>query len=172
MTLGPPGSGEEGMIGTSGIFELPDGHWGAQYWAESRLHNVKEEYTGSLFPRQQPRKMGWALWQPHRFCGFEARTEGRFTIPTIWRRNDELRLNYRCRPGGWVSVELMRLMPSMFHGDVDPLRGFTFEECDRLTGDSADRVVTWRGRSDLSGVGDMVAVRLKMFQAKLFAYRV
>ena len=51
-------------------------------------------------------------------------------------------------------------------------RGFTFEECDRLTGDSAGRVVTWQGRSDISGVGDMVAVRLKMFQAKLFAYGV
>ena len=172
VTLGPPGSGEEGMIGASGIVELPDGHWGAQYWAESRLHNVKEEYAATLFPQQQARKMGWALWQPHRFCGFEARNEGRFTIPTLYRRNDELRLNYRCLPGGWVSVELMRMMPSMFHGDIDPLPGFTFEECDRLTGDSADRVVTWQGRSALSGVGEMVAVRLKMFQAKIFAYQV
>ncbi len=60
--------------------------------------------------------------EPHRFCGFEAQTEGGFTIPTIYRRNDELRLNYRCQPGGWVSVELMQLMPSMFHGDVDPLQ--------------------------------------------------
>jgi hypothetical protein len=172
LTLGPPGSGEEGMIGSSGIFELPDGHWGAPYWGESRLHNVPGEYQDSLFPLQQPRKMGWALWQPHRFCGFEASTEGRFTIPTIYRRNDELRLNYRCRPGGWVSVELMRMMPSMFHGDVDPLRGFTFEECDRLTGDSPGQVVTWNGKSDISGVGEMVAIRLKMFQAKIFAYQV
>ena len=37
----------------------------------------------------------------------------------------------------------MHMMPSMFHGDVDPLQGFTFEECDRLTGDAADQVVTW-----------------------------
>ena len=172
VTLGPRGSGEEGMIGTSGIFELPDGHWGAPYWGDSRLHNVKEEYQAALFPQQQPRKMGWALWEPHRFCGFEAQNEGQFTIPTIYRRNDELRLNYRCRPGGWISVELMRVMPSMFHGDVDPLRGFTFEACDRLTGDSSDRQVTWQGNSDISSVGEMVAIRLKMFQAKLFAYQV
>ena len=116
--------------------------------------------------------MGWALWRPHRFCGFQAQSEGQFTIPTIYRRNDELRLNYRCQPGGWVSVELMRMMPSMFHGDVAPLAGFTFAECDRLTGDSLDQVVTWQDNSDISRVGEMVAIRLKMFQAKLFAYQV
>ena len=60
----------------------------------------------------------------------------------------------------------------MFHGDVDPLKEFTFEECDRLTGDSLDQVVTWQGRSDISGIGEMVAIRLKMFQAKVFAYQV
>ena len=172
ITLGPTGSGEDCMIGSSGITELPDGHWGATYWAESRLHNTKAEYEAELFPHKQARKMGWALWQPHRLCGFEAETEGRFTIPTISRCNDELRLNYRCKPGGWVSVELMRMIPSMFHGDVDPLKGFTFEECDRLTGDSLDQAVTWKGSSDISGVGEIVAIRLKMFQAKVFAYQV
>ena len=173
ITLGPPGSGEEGMIGPwlSDLVELPDGYWGAQYWADSILHNVRE-FKASLFPQRRPRKMGWALWQPHRFCGLEADTEGRFTIPTIYRRNNELRLNYRCKPGGWVSVELLRLVPSMFHGDVDPLSGFTFEECDRLMGDSLDQVVTWQGRSDISSIGDMVAIRVKMFQAKVFAYQV
>ena len=174
ITLGPPGSGEEGMMGTwlSGVVELPDGYWGALYWAASMLHNVKEQFRASLFPQRQPRQMRWARWLPHRFCGIEATTEGRFTIPTIYRRNDELRLNYRCRPGGWVSVELLRLVPSMFHGDVAPLSGFTFEECDRLTGDSLDQVVTWQGRSEISGIGEMVAIRLKMFQTKVFAYQV
>ena len=172
VTLGPPGSGEDCMIGASGIVELGDGRWGATYWAESQLHNIKKESVATLFPQKQPRKMGWALWEPHRFCGFEAQIEGRFTIPTIYRRNDELRLNYRCQPGGWLSVELMHMMPSMFYGDVDPLRGFTFEECDRLTGDAPDQVVTWQGRSDISGVGEIVAIRLKIFQAKIFAYQV
>ena len=60
----------------------------------------------------------------------------------------------------------------MFHGDADPLAGFTFEECDRLQGDSFDQVVTWKGNSDISSIGEMVAIRLKMFQAKVFAYQV
>ena len=173
LGLGSLGSGDEGMVGTwnGGLVELPDGHWGVAYWGISHLHNVRE-FAESLFPQMQPRKMGWALWQRDRLCGFEAAVEGRFTVPTISRRNNELRLNYRCKPGGWVTVELLRLVPSWVHGDVDPLAGFTFEECDRLTGDSLDAAVTWQGNSDISGIGEMVAIRLKMFQAKVFAYQV
>ena len=172
LNLGLPGNGDECMIGLSELIELPDGHWGIPYWADSRLHNVSKEFIPSLFPQRQARKMGWALWKPHRLCGAEAAIEGRFTIPTIYRKHNELRLNYRCKPGGWISVELLHMIPSMMHGDVDPLSGFTFEECERLTGDSDDEVVTWNGNSDISGLGDMVAIRLKMFQAKIFAYQV
>ena len=60
----------------------------------------------------------------------------------------------------------------MMCSDVDPLEGFTFEMCDPLTGDQEDQVVTWRGSSDITSVGEMVAIRVKMFQAKLFAYKV
>ena len=55
---------------------------------------------------------------------------------------------------------------------MDGLPGFTFADCDRLTGDDIDRVVTWRGRQDIAGIGETVAVRIRMFQAKVFAYRV
>ena len=64
------------------------------------------------------------------------------------------------------------MIPSMMHGDVDPLPGFTFGECDRLTGDCLDQVVTWQGRSDISRIGEMLAIRLTVFQAKVFAYQV
>ena len=33
--------------------------------------------------QEKPRKMGWALWQLHRFCGFQAQNEGQFMIPTV-----------------------------------------------------------------------------------------
>ena len=174
IDLGTLGSGEECMIGTwnGGLVQLPDGYWGIPYWGDSNLHNVKEEFETSIFPELQPRKMGWDLWQPHRFCGVETSVEGRFTIPTIRRCSSELRLNYRCKPGGWISVELLRLVPSMLHGDVDPIAGFTFDQCDRLTGDSLDTVVTWQGNRDISDIGEMVAIRIKMFQATVFAYHV
>ena len=60
----------------------------------------------------------------------------------------------------------------MMRADMDGLPGFTFADCDRLTGDEVDRVVTWRGRHDIADIGETVAVRIRMFQAKMFAYRV
>ena len=59
----------------------------------------------------------------------------------------------------------------MNQADLPPIDGFTFADCDRLTGDESDRVVTWKGRSDLSGIGETAAIRIRMFQAKLFAYK-
>ncbi len=55
--------------------------------------------------------------------------------------------------------------------DANPLEGFSFDECDRLTGDEEDRGVTWKGNSDISTVGEIAAIRVRLFQAKLFAYR-
>ena len=174
IPVGPLGSGDEGMVysWSGGLVELPDGYWASLYGGSSWLHNSGRDKTPELFPHQRPGQIRWARWLPHRFCGIEAENEGRFTIPTVTRTNNELRLNYRCKPGGWVKVELLRRIPSRGHLDVDPMLGFTFEECDRLTGDSLDQVVTWKGESGVSGVGEMVAIRVKMFQAKLFAYRV
>ena len=92
-------------------------------------------------------------------------------MPTLFRSHDEMRLNYRCDPGGWIQIELLDKLNLMFP-DCDAAAGFSFDECDRLTGDEEDRVVTWGGKSDISAIGDTVAIRVRMFGAKLFAYRV
>ena len=89
----------------------------------------------------------------------------------MYRREGELRLNYRCAPGGWIRVELLRYIPTMQCVDANPLQGYSFDDCDRLTGDEEDQVVTWKGEGDISRVGEMAAIRVEMFQAKLFAYR-
>ena len=86
------------------------------------------------------------------------------------RGRDALRLNYRCRPGGHIQVELIRTVPSRIHPDADPIPGYSFADCDLLSGDHLDRPVSWRGSTDLSAAGDQIAVRLRMFQAKVFAY--
>ena len=93
-------------------------------------------------------------------------------MPTVVSTASQLRLNYRCRPGGWIKVEILRNIPSRIHPDVDPIAGLTFEESDLLQGDSLDQTVTWNGNSNLSEVGEMLAIRIRMFQAKIFAYHV
>ena len=166
IAVGGPGDPDEAMVYSwgGGLVSLPDGDWGSPYGGFRSLHNARDdEHTCALH---------WATWRPHRLCGAEAKGEGRFTVPTVARTADALRLNYRCRPGGWIKAEIIRQIPSRVHPDVDPVPGFSFEESDTLTGDAIDQVVTWQGRSDLGAAGEMVAIRLRLFDAKVFAYRV
>lgn len=167
IPVGPPEGRESCQVRAfGGLVELPDGYWAVPYRGESWLHNSR-----GVMP-QRPGEIRFARWRPNRFCGVEADAEGRFTIATVGRKRNELRLNYRCKPGGWVAVELIRAIPSRLHPDADPIAGFSFAECDRLTGDSEDQVVRWAGRSDLSGVGETVAIRIRAFTAKVFAFSV
>ena len=173
-TVGPRGAADDGQVHTwrNGMVELPDGLWAVPHNGVSNIHNAPEDYTHQHFAPHPPRQIHYALWPPHRFCGVEAPTEGRFTIPTIYRHGDRLRLNYRCELGGWIKLELVQKVPSLARPDPAPIAGFSFAACDRLMGDELDRVVTWNGRSDISQIGSIVAIRVQMFKAKLFAYRV
>ena len=83
---------------------------------------------------------------------------------------DKLLSNYRCESNGWFRIVLLEKIPSLMVLDIDLLLGFTFTECDSLNG-SGDRVVTWNRHDDLSTPSGMVGIRIKMFHAKLFAYR-
>ena len=167
IPVGDPGASDTGMVYSwgSGIAQLPDGYWGSLYAGSTSLHNEPNKADDAHV-------IQWARWRPHRFCGVETEVEGRFTIPTVTRTADQLRLNYRCRPGGWVKVEILRNIPSRIHPDIDPVAGLTFAESDPLSGDSLEEVVTWNGNSDLSKAGETVAIRLRMFRAKIFAYHV
>ena len=171
LAVGEHGSGDDCQLHVwrNGMVELPDGRWAVPHTGMSNLHNAFGEHK--LFPRGRPIQIRYALWEPHRLCGIEAASEGRFTIPTIYRHGNQLRLNYRCAPGGWIQVELISKTPAMDQADLPPLEGFTFADCERLTGDKSDRVVSWNGKSDLSGIGETASIRIKMFQAKLFAYK-
>ena len=174
LGVGRRGSGAEGGLHPwrNGLVELPDDYWAVPYQSTSALHTVLGEHEPVFFPELQPNQNRWARWRHHRLCGAEAENEGRFTIPTVFRRENELRLNYRCAPGGWIKVELLRYIPTQLCVDAsNPVNGYSFAECDLLVGDEENQVVTWQGNSDISKVGEMAAIRVKMFQAKLFAYR-
>ena len=46
----------------------------------------------------------------------------------------------------------------------------TGDLADRLYGDQSEAVASWGGKSDTRRAGDQFALRVRMFQAKLFAY--
>ena len=165
IPVGPPGSGEEGIIrvAQTGLTILPDGRWACLYEGNAMLHNA------SGFMTVPPGQLRWAMWDPHRLTGITAAHEGRFTIPTVKRSAGQLRLNYRCGFGGHIEVELIPRVPSRVNPDAQAIPGFSFKDCDRLYGDQLDQPVSWKGTSDVGAPGE-VAIRVRMFQSKLFAY--
>ncbi len=174
LPIGAVGDGDEGMAHywRSGIVELPDGSWACPYTGHSTLHDAPEPTLEEEYPNRRPPQIRWASWRPQRLCGLRADGEGRFSAPSIFRAHDELRVNYRCDPGGWIEVELTEKVPSLTAPDVDAVPGFSFADCDRRKGDQEDQVVSWKGRTDITAVGEAVGIRIRMFGAKLFAYRV
>lgn len=167
---GGPGSIDSGGARPwGGLVTLPDGNWAAFYRAHVGLHNYRDSDPKIESPLSG---LLMARWKPHRFAGIEADPEGRMTISTVKRTRDTLRLNYRCQLGGYITAELISAVPSRIHPDPDPIPGYTFAECNRLTGDELSKSMTWKGASDLSRVGDTVAIRIRMFQSKLFAFSV
>lgn len=66
----------------------------------------------------------------------------------------QLVLNYAAKAGGNVQVELQ-------DAEGQPIQGFSMADCDNLSGDEIDQVVTWKGSADVSTLAD-AAVRLRI----------
>ena len=174
IPLGKPGSDDVGSARVwAGLFELSDGKWAAMYRGGDGLHNYRNVNNSSIPSiTRKPGNLKIAVWDPHRFCSIEAQGEGRFTIPTVPPGKKELRLNFRCNTGGFIKVELIAGIPSRIHPDAQAIPGFSFDESEILTGDHLNKTVSWNGNSDISKLGDSIAIRIQMFQTKLFAYSI
>jgi len=76
-----------------------------------------------------------------------------------------LRLNYSTSAAGSIRVEVRDDTGS-------PLAGLSLDRCDEMFGDEIERVVSWGGKSDLSGlVGRPVRLRFAMRDADLYSLR-
>ena len=67
-------------------------------------------------------------------------------------------------------MELIPVVGTMTYPQVPPISGYSFDDCDTLTGDHLDRVVTWGDRSDVARLSDTLAVRVRMYRATLFSW--
>ena len=94
------------------------GRWAIPHHCTSVLHGAAEPRLYTT-PRR-PGQVRYAEWEPHRLCGVEAKGEGGFTIPPIFRMSSRLRLNYRCEPGGYIQVSwthrLLAALPFLCKG--------------------------------------------------------
>lgn len=155
---GPAGSWDGGVVVPGyGLVSLPGDRTGMLV-------------EGSPLPHKHPRKpplgaLGWAWWPKDRLVALVADQQGSFALFPLAFDGRTVRLNYRTTFAGYVQVEAVGA-----NGNVLP--GRSFADCDALSGDCLDKVVSWRGQTDLGHAeGTPVALRFRLRTAELYAVK-
>ncbi len=126
--------------------------------------------TGHNVPHKHPRsrglgKIAWVSWPRDRVITLQADQHGQFTAKRVRLKGDKLRINVRTKHVGKVAVEVLG-------DDNEPLKGRTFADCDHISGDYMDKVVTWRGDPSLGrGPHEPLASRVKLSFGQLLSMR-
>jgi hypothetical protein len=99
------------------------------------------------------------------FASLSARSRGEFLTKPLTFHGKELALNFSSSAAGHIRVELQ---DSVGH----PLSGFGLADSDELFGDTLQRVVTWRNKSDVSALaGCPIRVHIAMRDADIYSLR-
>ena len=99
------------------------------------------------------------------FASLCARSCGEFLTKPLTFRGKELALNFSSSAAGHIRVELQDSVGR-------PLSGFGLADSDELFGDTLQRVVTWRNKSDVSALaGRPIRVRIAMRDADIYSLR-
>ncbi|MBN1554796.1 MAG: hypothetical protein JXA11_08620 [Phycisphaerae bacterium] len=151
----------------------PDGGDGGVVTPDVGMVNLPGDRIGILFagcplPHKHPRRpplgaLAWATWRKGRLVALDAKPEGSFALWPLKFQGRTARLNFKTPLSGYVKVEA---------GDEKgvPFVNRTFDDCDWMTGDHLDQVVTWKGQSDLSHAeGQPVTLRFRLRNAELYS---
>lgn len=165
---GRPGEKYGVIYPSPGLIPLGDDWWGLAYFGHRRCH-WDFDYKAWTF-REPSGAYHWAMWKRDRLVGLEAPVEGRVTMLDRICAGKELRLNFQTSAGGCIRAELVRSVGVAQAQPSPPIEGFSFAECDPLSGDSLSVPVTWGESGSLSNLkGCNVLVRLHLVKAKVFS---
>lgn len=144
------------------------------YWGSDRLHgwdrddrNKKILRDAGLAVTKNVAVISRLVIRQDGFISVRAAyTGGEFTTPPLLFRGTKLVLNVDTSATGIVRVGLL-------DRDGRALPGYGDEACDRIhTANQTDRVVTWRGASDVSRcAGKPVRIRFRLRDADLYAFQ-
>ncbi|MBL9213961.1 MAG: hypothetical protein JNG83_00645 [Opitutaceae bacterium] len=151
--------------------------------------NLLFYYTGSPVG-QGPPLLGWESelgfgifkMRKDRFVGHWAERDATGYLLTRQFILDGSRLRLNClappkaydQPDHGIFVEILQAPASgAAMGAAPPVEGFTLADCDRIRVDQIDRLVTWRGKSDLSALkGKAVYLRFQLKDAALYSFQI
>ena len=90
---------------------------------------------------------------------------GEFTTPPLSFEGKELEMNFSTSIAGSVRVEIQ-------DASGKPISGYALADCPEILGDHLERVVAWKGGTDVSKLaGSSVRLRLVMRDADLYSIR-
>ena len=163
--LGENGSGDEMVRGGAGLVVLTDGRFALPYVGNMGRHH--ETYYREIKPGSQFRL---AIWPEHRLGGIRADNRGAFTLESRMISGGELVLNCQADRGGWIRAALYENIPHPPEPG-EPLPGYSFEDCEPVSGNQVRQPMKWKGSSDLSSLsGKKINIRFQMNRATLYAF--
>ena len=159
VRLGPDGAFDSLML-YMGVGVLPFGD-------ELRLYYTGYDQPHDKVTGEEYRPaIGSALLRLDGFVSQDAAgQEGWLTTLPFTCEGSHLEVNMDGSARGWLKVELL-------DEAMQPLKGFTEAEADRLGGSSTAQIVTWSGKQDLSALkGQTVRLRFVGQSVKLYAFQ-
>ena len=159
-----------GVYSGCGIVSLRPGEWSLPVHPRAVSHNQHYFPEGKASPPHHG-YICLATWRQDGFMSLEAETEGACTTVPITFSGSRLEVNAWTRFGGEIRIEVLDASGDLRgRGRAPAVAGFTFDDCDPISGDNLKGTVTWRGESDLSAwAGEPVRLRLQMRRARLYA---
>jgi len=165
VTCGNPGEPDGGFVVCSGnLLEYPDNRWCLAYSGNPIPH----KYPGrdlnlrkGLFPGLSGAS-GLATWPKGRLVALQCDEIGEFATVAVIPPNDRICLNAIVKPTGYIKVAVR------IYGGSEDMSGHTFEDTDRLVGDSLAMPVSWKGDAVIPHQGKPIILRFQLKQAKLF----
>ncbi|MCC6509126.1 MAG: hypothetical protein IT423_08470, partial [Pirellulaceae bacterium] len=140
---------------TRGLLQLPGQDKELSLYATEAYY----EGPGSRVRRFTIRTDGFVSIQ----AGQEA---GELLTKPIKFTGQQLTLNYAAKPEGHVAVAIVDAST----GETMP--GFSIDDCAKLSGDSIEQVVAWKGQKDLKALsGKPVRLKFSLKQADLYSLR-
>ena len=159
VRLGPAGAFDSMML-YMGVGVLPIGD-------ELRLYYTGYDQPHDKVTGEEYRPaIGSALLRLDGFVSQDAGGQGGWltTLPFTFE-GDHLEVNMDGSARGWLKVEIL-------DEGMQPLKGFTEADADRLGGSSTAQTVTWNGEQDLSALkGQTVRLRFVGQSVKLYAFQ-
>ena len=109
---------------------------------------------------------GFAVWKKGRISAIIADERGTFATPEISFAGNKLFLNFETAVAGSILVE-------MRGAKGEKLEGFSFEDCDLLSGNEIEKCVSWKGNTDLSALnGQDIKIAFRLLSAKLYSFEI